>query len=310
MQGLALSERYFHGCAFPQLARCCPDLLDRMAAGLVGEGSECFGYDDLLSRDHDWGPAFCLWLPDQELEEQRPRLREVLAGLPPVFEGLPVRIGDMVAGPRVGALAVGAFYRRFTGLERPPATLEEWLAIPEHALAACTNGQVFHDPLGAFSRFRAVMLDYYPEPVRLRKLEARCELAAQSGQYNLPRSLARRDGVAALLAEAEFVRQAALAAHLLGRRYGPFYKWMHRSLLDLAAPGPELHELLGRIAEERNAPSGERVARVEEACGLLAGELRRQGLTATKDGFLLAHARELRRHVEPLLLGLDPRVSG
>ncbi|HWQ08577.1 MAG TPA: DUF4037 domain-containing protein, partial [Holophaga sp.] len=260
--------------------------------------------------DHDWGPAFCLWLPDQELEAHGPRLREVLAGLPPMFEGLPVRVGDMLAGARVGLLGVGAFYRRFTSLERPPATLQEWLAIPEHALAACTNGTVFLDPMGAFSRFRKVLLGYYPEPVRLRKLEARCELAAQSGQYNLPRSLERGDAVAALLAEAEFVRQAAMAAHLLDRRYGPFYKWMHRSLLDLATPGPALHALLERIAGDRNPPAAVRIARVEEACGLLAGELRRQGLTATEDGFLLAHARELRQRVDPVLLGLDPRVQG
>lgn len=61
MQGLEIFARYFHTVGLPMLAERFPGHVKRIAAGLVGDGSDCFGFDDKISRDHDWGPGFCLW---------------------------------------------------------------------------------------------------------------------------------------------------------------------------------------------------------------------------------------------------------
>ena len=62
MKGIELSEAYFIAIGFPMLRKEFGDYIDCMAAGLVGVGSEYFGFDECLSRDYDWGPGFCLWL--------------------------------------------------------------------------------------------------------------------------------------------------------------------------------------------------------------------------------------------------------
>jgi hypothetical protein len=309
MDGLSISERYFFLQGAPIISTHFQELLPRIAAGLVGEGSECFRFDDQFSRDHDWGPAFCLWLEEKDFRDFGPKLRMALSKLPTEWEGMSVRSEAMALGDRVGVLPIGRFYRKFLGWNQPPTLPQEWLQIPEQALAACTNGRVFCDPLGTFSHFRMVLLAYYPEPVRLRKLEARCTGMAQSGQYNLLRSLRRGDEVAARLAETEFIRHAISATHLLARRYRPFYKWMHRNLLTLPGMGQVLHPLIRQLASQQGMTVDARTEAVEEICSLLICELQVQNLTQTRDGFLLAHAQELRAQIDPSLQDLDPGLD-
>ena len=71
MQGIELCRGFYEAYGAPMLHEQFPQYEEIIAVGLVGAGSECFGYDDEVSRDHDFEPAFCLFLPDEEVIDRR-----------------------------------------------------------------------------------------------------------------------------------------------------------------------------------------------------------------------------------------------
>lgn len=298
MKGLDLSRAFYAACRQTLWAEM-PDVMCMAAVGLAGEGSECLGYDDEASHDHDFGPGFCLWLPRAELHRCLPRIEDVFSRLPQQYEGWKTRLAPNRRMGRVGPLAVEDYYAFFTGLERPPRTPQEWLGIAEHQLAACTSGEVFEDASGLFTRWREALLAYYPEDVRLKKLATRCMVMAQAGQYNLPRCLGRGDGLSAMLAAARFAEAALSLVCLLNRRYAPFYKWAGKFVATLPVLGADAARALTALAvNPLRGPEDMPVCDVVEAlCASVAAHLRACGLSAEQGNWLWAHGPEIVHHV-------------
>ena len=311
MKGLELSRTLFRDRAEKEIKARFPELFGRLAFGLVGNGSECFGFDDEISRDHDWGADFYIWLPD-DLKGCAAELDGWKAGLLERCADLPVRRPGRY-GSVIGAVTVGDFYRQLTGSPAGPQSAREWMSVPESHLALAVNGEVFLDNEGAFSAVRERLARHYPRDVFLQKLSARCMLLAQTGQYNLRRCHQRGDTVAAALTLARFTEQAIWMAHLLNGRYMPYYKWAFRSLSELPAPGPELCAALERLATS-SCGTQEDIRRRETAaeliCRRFADELRVRGLTTSRDPFLVAHAEQLRAAIEDPFLRSLPSQAG
>ena len=294
MKGLELSEKYYFETARPSLSEHFPGLLLRAAAGLAGEGSECLGYDDEFSSDHDFGPAFCLWLSDKDFESAGPELEKWYARLPKEFMGFPARISTALAGKRIGPMRSSDFYRKFTGCTGLPEREIQWLRIPEHFLRQASNGRVFEDHGGDFSRIRNGYLAFYPDEVLKKKLAARAVTMAQSGQYNYPRALRRGDEGAAFLSLSEFVKAAISMAHLLSRVYTPYYKWMFRSFRELPLFEKD-QDLLERMIRQPLSEVNE--DRIERFCIRVVELWHSQGFTEINDAFLETQGQELYRQI-------------
>lgn len=232
MKQMELARRYFEEYGKPMIESDFPQLKDSYAAGLVGEGSGCLGYDDEISRDHDFAPGFCIWLKKDDFDRWGSQLQQAYDRLPASFMGFDTN--NVIDGGRLGVIEIGRFYRMFTGCPDGPHSNMDWFLISEPALATVTNGEVFIDMCGEFSAIRLRLQEFYPRDILLKKLAARAAVMAQSGQYNLPRCLNRGDMVAASFAMARFAETAVSAIYLLAGKPMPFYKWAYRGLLDLA----------------------------------------------------------------------------
>lgn len=311
VKGLDLCRAYFKEVCYPLLEREFANFLPRMAAGLIGEGSECYGFDDEISRDHDFGPSFQIYIPKEDMPVYGERLKSRLETLPKTFQGFGARIESQYGDGRVGVFAIEDFYRKFTAAEGVPETLSHWRQIPENALSTVTNGEVFFDNYGRFTQIREELKKGYPEDIRLKKIAARLMKMAQSGQYNFPRCNKRKEYVAARLALSEFMSVSMSLVYLLNHAYRPYYKWVHRGLLDLPVLGQAAYDKMQRLSVlslEKDCKEMEWL--VEEFCVQCVEELKVQGLTSSSEPFLLMQGPEvLKRIKEPALRNSNPWVE-
>ena len=308
MKGLELAEKYFFDVGAPMIQEQFPDYRERISAGLVGMGSECFGFDDDISQDHDWGPTFCLWLKQADYEAIGMRLQGEYDKLPKSFAGFGPRKESAWGRGRNGAFEIGRFYKQFIGFDHPPQTLTEWRTIPEANLATATNGQVFTDPLGEFTAFRKQLLDFYPENIRLKKIASRCMTIAQAGQYNYLRCIRRQEYVAAQWHETKFISDLISLIFLLNRQYRPFPKWMHRAMRDLPILGSAFYSPIFNLVTIKEGTSEETMYErkgrlIEEMCQTVIQELRREGLSDSPSDFLLDHGPAVQRLID------DPQMK-
>lgn len=285
--GISLARGYYETYGKGMIGGQFPELASRIAVGLVGEGSECFGFDDSYSTDHDFGPGFCMWLNRNDWEKYGVQLEQAYENLPGEYGGMAVRRDTRLSGKRTGVWCIDDFYGRFLGCAGVPKDWQRWLYLPEHYFSLVMNGEVFRDDLGEFTAIREELKRGYPEDVRIKKIAARAAVMAQAGQYNYGRCLRRGEYVAAELALAEFMKAAMSMVYLLNHGYAPFYKWMHRGLRNLGrlSETSELFEQLVCPEVDRS----QKAELIENICRLVVGEWKRQGLTDLDDAFLQVH---------------------
>ena len=282
MKGLELSEQFYQTHGRPMLQTQFPELAGLIAVGLLGSGSECFGYDDALSTDHDFEPGFCILLPDEDLVDRKTAfaLERAYSKLPKEFMGYRRNALDPVGGNRHGVIRMQEFLQDKTGTPDGILSPMQFFFVPEQSLLEVTGGRIFYDGLGAITDIRT-QLAYLPEDVRRKKLAGNLLLMGQSGQYNYKRSIDRGESGAAQLAIFEFVKSAIHTICLINRAYLPYYKWSFRAVRSL----PRLSMLAPTLEHLISSPNGatkvsEKLAAVEQIAKEIIGAVGADGLSS------------------------------
>lgn len=314
MTGLEICRKYYEECAKPALEQAFAPYLDRIAVGLVGEGSDCFGFDDETSRDHDWGSDLCIWVTDETYAEIGEQLQELYEKLPTEFMGYKRTLSPQGAKRR-GVMTIGGFYKRLLGA----ASYEEidWQTVEDFCLAAAVNGAVFADEEGIFSAFREKLQKGYPERIQYLKLAEDAAKFAQTAEYNYGRMLRRGDRLTADSMLCKGIRHAMRLLHHMNNLYPPHDKWLSLSCRHIVYGRTEngsvtvgtgtigsdgcvddtFLQLLGALHGCLKLPDREALAKGETLAGqlgeYLARELYARSLISDVDGYLDMHTEEL-----------------
>ena len=300
MNGLELSRAFYESYGAPLLHEQFPEQEGLVAVGLLGSGSECLGFDDEVSQDHDFEPGFCLLLPGEDVIDRRTAflLERAYAKLPKAFMGFKRSAVAPVGGARHGVLRTADFFTEKVGAPDGILTMDQWLKLPQQALLEATAGEIFRDDLGEVTTIRTA-LSTMPEDVRRKRLAGHLLIMAQAGQYNYLRCVRHGEPAAGQLAVNEFVKSCIEVVFLLNKAYAPYYKWSFRALrrlpkLSLTA---ETLEYLLTTGNDRSLAES-KYDMIESTASDIIDELQTQGLTKAICGDLEKHAYSVNDGIE------------
>ena len=204
LTGIELAKSFYEEYGKDMIHNNFSEYEDKIAVGFVGEGSERFGFDDVYSRDHDFGPGFCMWITED------------------VYEKIGEKLQD-----------------------------------EDYKIATVTNGEVFRDDLGYFSKIRK-KFENQPFKARLVKLARQLGAMAQTGQSNYERAMARKDYVTAQICISDFMKETMKCVYILNNKFAPYYKWLFKgvSRLDGTEKIVSLLEKLSQLPAQKNAWDG------------------------------------------------------
>lgn len=226
MRGLEIAYDFWLAWGQPFLQAHFPALAPRVAAGRL-LGSDVLGGDDPISRDHDWGPQFSLFLSKQDYAQYGlPLSQQMNAAAPNPWQGYRLAGGG---NQSVKVESIPDWFSASLGLASPPQTVAQWAVTQqdpsrESILYFVKHGAVWADGSGELTEWRAA-LARYPAPLYYKRLAQECFRVWHYGEYNfVQRVRHRRDPLTIAICLGEFVAGVMRLLLLLEGDFTPYWK--------------------------------------------------------------------------------------
>lgn len=303
VSGAALSRAYYEALVGPALAARWPRLPH--AAGRLGSGSDVLGYDDAVSRDHDFGLRVNVLVPPDFTEQVDVHLDAVL---PDQFGGYPTRFAltwDVQVRHRVEVEDVKTFVASRTGIADPGSlSVADWLSLTGQAVLEVTAGPVFVDTVGELTAARE-RLAWYPADLWAYVVATDWARIAQELPF-VGRAAERGDDLGSRVLASRLADVAIHLAHLLERQWPPYAKWTGTSLSRLPDAGAAVKPLLRALAASdwRTREQG-----LIDALRALNELQRRTGLPAVDDPIELFWGRRYRGIRNDVVTRLEDSIT-
>jgi hypothetical protein len=244
--GLLLGRLFYLEAVKPILEAVFPDL--QFSAALIGSGSEILGFDNEMSTDHHWGPRVMIFLREDDFNQYRETINEVLSHkLPTRFHGYSTSftlpdpadnnvqlLTDVESGPinhRVELLTIRGFFLDYLNFDIDQSIEPaDWLTFPEQKLLTVTAGEVYHDGIGLQTvrdRF-----NYYPHDVWLYLLASGWNRIGEE-EHLMGRAGISGDEIGSAIIGARLVRDAMRLCYLMEKQYAPYAKWFGKAFYRL-----------------------------------------------------------------------------
>lgn len=235
MKGLDIAQDFFLNWGLPYLKENFPDLLGRISAGRFS-GSDVLRADDNISKDHNWGPQFSLFLSHNDYEKFAEHLSATMN------HNAPVKWNDYrVAGAgdkNILVENVPRWIEENVGFTSLPQSDSDWNIIVKHrqfggtvegresTLYYLRYGALWLDNNIEFAHWRK-SLEKYPDSVWYARLAEECFRIWQYGQYNFVQRISKRgDPLAVSLCLGNFVEGVMRILLLMYGNYTPYWKWL------------------------------------------------------------------------------------
>ncbi len=226
MKGLEEVRAFYNSTLLPALKKEFPTSWDSIFICKKGRGSDCYGFDDEISKDHDFTNGVQIVVT----EEQDKEIGFKLMRFYHQFEERGTK--SIFNEKRDGIFSLPEFLEQLIGSSTAPTTPFEFLLIPEHALYEAQNGMILQEGNGiVFDAVKA--LEEVPLDVYRQRLAAHLTLAYQAGVYNAERMLKRGDKEAFQFCINLYIEHISCTLFAINQKSAPYYKWRFRALHEL-----------------------------------------------------------------------------